>query len=314
MRLKLPTLTVLALCALAPYLLTYFATAQPPQKRGGDEKEIRAAAEAFAAAFNKGDLDTLVGFWADDADYVDDTGASHKGKAAIAEMMKKNAAQFKGYTMKITVASVRFPRPDVALDEGSVSLTSPDGGSDSSRYLSVWVKNGDRWQLSDVHDLSGSEPDATDEPLKEFSWLVGQWSYTGQNVTVNLKCRFALDKQFLVSEYEVTRQGADPKRVVQWMGWDPASEAVRSWIFDSDGGNGQAVWERDGNTWTSQSEGVLRDGKTGTSVNSIQFVDDGHFVWTSKNREIDDNPVPDAELKFTRQGETKKEGDKEDKP
>jgi hypothetical protein len=229
-------------------------------------------------------------------------------------MMKQNAAQFKGYTMKINVASVRFPRPEVALDEGSVTLTSPDGSSDSSRYLSVWVKSGDRWQLSDVHDLAAPEPDATDEPLKEFSWLVGQWSYSGEKVTVKLKCRWALDKQFLVSEYDVSRAGGESKQVVQWMGWDPASEAVRSWIFDSDGGNGQAVWERDGNTWTSQSEGVLRDGQIGTSVNSIQFVDDSHFVWTSKDREIDENPVPDAELKFTRQGEAKKDSAKEDKP
>src|SRR5262245_22270246 len=309
MRLKLPILAGLALCVLAAYLVM----AQTPQQRGGGEKEIRAADDAFAAAFNKGDLDTVLGFWADDADYVDDTGTTHKGKAAVADMMKQNAAQYKGYTMKINVASVHFPRPDVALDEGSVTLTSPDGSSDSNRYLSVWVKNGDRWQLSNVHDLSPSEkPDDTAEPLKQFSWLVGQWSYTGENATVNLKCRWALDEQYLVSEYEVTRAGGESKQVVQWMGWDPASEQIRSWVFDSDGGNGQALWERDGNTWTSQSEGVLRDGKTGTSVNSIQFVDDSHFVWTSKNREIDDMPVPDVEMKFTRQGEAKKDGAKED--
>ena len=311
MRLKLQTLVGLALCGLAPYL----AAAQQPQTRGGGEKEIRAADDAFATAFNKGDLDTLRGFWADDADYVDDTGAEHKGKAAIAEMMKQNAAQYKGYTMKINVASVHFPRPDVAIDEGSVTLTSTDGNSDSNRYLSVWVKNGDRWQLSNVHDLSASDkPDAAAEPLEQFSWLVGQWSSTGENVTVNLKCRWALDKQYLVSEYDVRRAGGESKEVVQWMGWDPASEQIRSWVFDSDGGNGQAVWDRDGNTWTSQSEGVLRDGKTGTSVNSIQFVDDSHFVWTSKRREIDDMPVPDVEMKFTRQGEAKKDGAREDRP
>jgi len=230
--------------------------------------------------------------------------------------MKQNAAQYKGYTMKINVASVHFPRPDVAIDEGSVTLTSTDGNSDSNRYLSVWVKNGDRWQLSNVHDLSASDkPDAAAEPLEQFSWLVGQWSSKSENATVNLKCRWALDKQYLVSEYDVTRPGGESKQVVQWMGWDAASQQVRSWVFDSDGGNGQAVWERDGNTWRSQSEGVLRDGRIGTSVNSIQFVDDSHFVWTSKNREIDDNPVADAELKFTRQDEAKKDGGaKEEKP
>src|SRR5262249_55785213 len=242
-------------------------------------------------------------------------GAAHKGKAAIADMVKKSAGQYKGYTMKINVASVHFPRPDVALDEGSVTLTSPEGKSDSNRYLSVWVKNGDRWQLRDVHDLPApDESDTSMDPLKQFSWLVGEWSYSGENVTVNLKCRWALDKQYLVSEYEVTRPGGQAKRAVQWLGWDPASEQIRSWVFDSDGGNGQAIWQRDGNTWTSQSEGVLRDGKTGTSVNSIQFVDDSHFVWTSKQREIDDNPVPDVEMKFTRQGEAKKDVAKEDKP
>jgi len=133
-------------------------------------------------------------------------------------------------------------------------------------------------------------------------------------VTVNLKCRWALDMQYLVSEYDVTRSGGESKQVVQWMGWDAASQQVRSWVFDSDGGNGQAIWERDGNTWTSQSEGVLRDGKIGTSVNSIQFIDDSHFVWVSKHREINDNPVPDTVVKFTRQGVSTKGGAKEVRP
>ncbi len=293
----------------------YVAMAQPSRKPAGAEKEVRAAVESYVAAFNRRDLPAFLGFWEDDAVYVDDNGAVHKGKKSIEALMKKNAPQLKGFTMKIDLAGIRFPKPDVAIEEGSVTLTSPDGVPSSDRYIAVWVKNNGRWLLNTVRDQPSATPAVVaSTPMKQLEWLIGNWTAESGKVSVKLHCRWALNQQFIVFEYEVARPGEETNHVAQWIGWDPATEQIHSWVFDSEGGHGQAVWERDGNTWTSQAEGVLGDARRGTSVNSIQFADDDHFIWRSRNREIDGDPIADAEVKFTRQAGNQNGAAKEAKP
>jgi uncharacterized protein (TIGR02246 family) len=290
--------------------------AKPPQqqpKSANAEQEIRAAAAEFAAAFSKGDIDRVLSFWADDADYMDDEGVVHRGKAAISKLFMGTSEHVKGHTMTIKVQSVKFTRPDVALEEGIVTVKHPESGSDSNRYMSIWVKNGDRWLLSSVRDQPPVSPADVDdeEPLKEFAWLVGAWNNETSGAKCAMTCKWVLNKQFLEMEYDIKKENEGPTEVAVMLGRHPGSGELRSWFFDSEGGIGGSRWVREGNTWTSESEGVLSDGRTGTSVNSIQFVDDDTFIWRSKNRQIDGNPVADAEVKFTRCKDEPKEAGKE---
>src|SRR5208283_2772983 len=115
-----------------------------------------------------------------------------------------------------------------------------------------------------------------------------------------LSCRWALGKSFLQSEYTVKNKDGEDMAVTQFFGWDPVQGKIRSWFFDSKGGYGEAFWTRQKQTWTAAAAGVLPDGKTGSATNSIRFLDDKNFVWQAAEREVDGEPLADAEVKFTR--------------
>src|SRR5437868_4546196 len=80
-----------------------------------DEQTIRKSAEAYSAAYNKGDVDGIMAQWAADAEYVDEAGKVTRGRAAIAANMRKSLEAHKGYKFKLTLQSLRFLKPDVAL-------------------------------------------------------------------------------------------------------------------------------------------------------------------------------------------------------
>jgi hypothetical protein len=103
-----------------------------------------------------------------------------------------------------------------------------------------------------------------------------------------------------VQDYTVAGKDGDDLRVTQWIGFDPSTAQIRSWTFDSRGGYGDGLWTREDNTWRSETTGVLPDGRIGTSFNTIRFVDDTHLEWRSTGRNVEGQPMPDAEVRLVR--------------
>src|SRR5262245_45312140 len=72
---------------------------KPAPKRKTYPKEEEALvkqAEAFVAAFHKGDAKAVAAFWMPDGDYTDQTGKQMKGRAAIEKAFKAFFAENKG--------------------------------------------------------------------------------------------------------------------------------------------------------------------------------------------------------------------------
>jgi hypothetical protein len=191
----------------------------------------------------------------------------------------------------------------VALVDGEQTFTPPKGEAEVSRFTSVWVKTDGQWRIRSARDLTPDSPGETvaGRRLRELEWLVGEWVSEGKDVTVHLKVRWGLNKAFLMEEYEVKPKQGTGSKVAQWVGWDPVTEQIKSWVFDDQGGYGESLWKRNGNTWTADSNGVLPDGASGSAVNVVKYQDDDTFVWQSIRREADGRPLPDVEAKFTRQ-------------
>jgi uncharacterized protein (TIGR02246 family) len=303
MHTKETTLAVAVLTALA----LAWTRAQEPAKGSQDEQTIRKSADDYSAAYNKGDLDAVMAYWADDADYVDDAGKTHRGKATIAALFKAGADDMKGQTLALKVTSLRFVKPDVAIEDGEARITAPGGETDASRYTAVWTKSGDRWLISSVRSLPSDDvaAEATNaDYVKALDWLVGEWVSDDQGAKVNLTAKWALDKNFIVQDYTVERKDEPAEHVTQWIGYDPASGQIKSWTFDSRGGNGEGLWTRDGNTWNADATGVLPDGRAGSARNSVRFVDETHVEWRSTGRNIEGQPMPDAQVKFVRKSKS----------
>jgi len=270
--------------------------------RADEESAVRAAVDSYTYAFNDGKLDGVLAHVAADADFIDESGKQYKGKADLAEVLKHSLADLKGSKLKSTITSIRFLRPDVAVVDGKADVTAPDGRTDHGRFTCTWTKSDGKWLLSCVRNLPDSP--ATPEPaaaaLHQLEWLIGDWTHEGTSYLVQVKGRWALDKSFLVLEYTARGKDGEDLTVLQYFAWDPANEVIRSWFFDSKGGNGGGDWARDGNTWTADWSGELADGRPASSVNSIQFIDDKTFLFRSVDREIDGLPLADLEVKFVR--------------
>ena len=267
-----------------------------------EESAVRAAVDSYTAAFNKGDLDGLLAHVAADADFIDDSGKQYRGKADLAEVLKRSLADLKGRTLKSTIISLHFLRPDVVIADGKADITAPDGSTDTGRFTSTWTKTGGQWLLSSVRDLPDSPAAAepAPAPLQQLEWLVGDWASENPTFAVQLRGRWALNKSFLLLEYTVKGKDGEDLAVAQYFGWDPVEGVIHSWFFDSQGGYGGGDWERQGNTWAASWSGVLSDGQTAASTNSMKFIDDNSFLFRSVDRDIDGLPLADVEAKFVR--------------
>ncbi len=274
-----------------------------PTARRAEEKELHKTAGAYSQAYNKGDLDTLAGFWTEDAEFIRESGKTYKGREAIRSLLKASLAENKGNKQSMRAASLHFVKPDVVAAEGLVTLTTPDGEVDTGRYAALWVKQGGKWLINSLRDL----PDTTDEDrptatirLKQLAWLVGEWQERDAKGRVTMSVRWGPNQTFLIQRFTVKQADGKEIQTTQHIGWDPREEKIRSWLFASSGGFAGGYWTRKGNAWEEQSEGVLAEGQVATAVNTWKFVDDNTAEWTSKEREADEAPLQDLHVVFVR--------------
>src|SRR5262245_34091860 len=82
------------------------------------EQALRKAFNDYIEAMNKGDLEALLAFWAPDGDYSDEDGKVTKGRDALAEQFKQSLPRLKGIKITGKVNSLKFLRPEVAMEEG----------------------------------------------------------------------------------------------------------------------------------------------------------------------------------------------------
>jgi uncharacterized protein (TIGR02246 family) len=279
------------------------AAGQGAEKAAGAEAEIRKANADYAAAMTAGDVDAIMAFWAADADYIDEAGKQTTGNDKIAALFRKAAPETKGSKANMRIHSLKFLRPEICLEDGTVERTLATGTKETNRFAIVWTKTGDKWLISSVRDLP---TDVTDLPsvaaahLSDLGWLVGEWADDSPKADVNVKVAWGTNKAFLLMEYVIKREGADPLEVSVRVGWDARAGRVRSWVFDSEGGFAEAFWRKDGKKWIVGTSGVLPDGGTGGATNIYEFVDDNAFIWRSTDRDVDGQPLEDAEVKFIR--------------
>jgi uncharacterized protein (TIGR02246 family) len=107
------------------------------KSKAADEQAIRKAGAAYLEAMNKGDLDAVMALWAPDADYIDESGKVTHGKEALTVLFKQGMAETKGSKITGKSNSLKFLRPEVAMEDGTIAFVAPDGTKDSDRYTIV---------------------------------------------------------------------------------------------------------------------------------------------------------------------------------
>jgi uncharacterized protein (TIGR02246 family) len=285
---------------VCPVVIAYAATdpATLPDRSSSQDSnqtpELKAAqdrAQAYIAAYNKGDARTLANFYAEDVDYIDQDGVEVKGRDAIQKLLAENFKANPGIRLDVTIDEVKLLSPDVLVNRGVATVTPQSGAATATRYVAIDVKKGDQWQISQLTESEAPAPTAYSQ-LQALEWLVGNWENKAGDQTVQTKINWAGDKNFLIRKFNV--KGSDQDETDGWeiIGWDPERQVIRSWIFDSNGGFGESTWANDGEHWLIQASNVLPDGSRSTAEHVLTKVDDNKFSWESQNRSLNGDPQP----------------------
>ena len=300
MRMRL--LWLLVVLALMVGLTAGPGLAQQPKGDPKDKEALAKRAEAFLEAFHKGDAKALAAFWVPDGDYTDQTGRQLKGRAAIEKAFQGLFAENKGLKLRIDSDSLRFVTADVAIEEGTTGVISPDGGPPSrARYTIVHVKRDGQWYLDSVRDTPFAPP-TNYEHLRGLEWAIGDWVGNADTGEVErLSFAWTESQNFIVSTFNTSAKNVSVGGATVWTGWDPVAKNIRSWLFDSTGGFGEGSWTQDGKKWSLKTTTVLQDGKKAAATYVLTRVDADTIALQARDRSVDGKAVPDTkEVKLKR--------------
>jgi uncharacterized protein (TIGR02246 family) len=265
-----------------------------------DEKAIRKHQVDYVKAFNAGDARALAAFWAPEGEFVDASGRIFRGRATIEKEFATYFSKEKGQKLAVRSDSLRFLGPGVALESGVTRLQQPDGTTNSTSFSIVHTRRKGRWLLASVREtpVASTSPE---EHLRELEWLVGNWVARRGGATLELTCEWTAKRTFLLRRYSLRGASGETRTGLQVIGWDPLRGAIRSWVFDSEGGFGSETWVRDGKRWVIEASGVTPEGAELGSVNILTPLDHDSFTWQSVQRKANETQLPDtAIIKATR--------------
>jgi uncharacterized protein (TIGR02246 family) len=268
--------------------------AQPA--RTPEERALLEGVGAFAKLFNDANAAALADLFLDDGTIVDPDGAATRGKAAIAEMYAGSFQETPGLKIEPTVEASRFFTPDVARVEGRSRLFSATGdASEFTRFSSLLVRQDGKWRIAEIREYAAPAQDVKPyDRLKELEWMVGDWVDESDNNRVQSSIRWADNKSYLVRTYTIDIHGEKSSSGTVYIGWDPQSGQIKSWMFDSEGGHGEGLWTRTGEKeWVVKAQGVMRDGRPSSATQIHTIINKDSASSSSIDRIIGGQVAPD---------------------
>jgi uncharacterized protein (TIGR02246 family) len=280
--------------------VSWFAPSDSRADQAQDEAAIRKSDEAYVEAYNNRDAKALAALWSPEAVYIDpETGNECVGREEIEKEFAHTFADLKDAKLEVKVESIRFLSPNVAVENGTARIISPEGESDESSYAALFVKRDGKWLLDRVTEEETAPPPepapSSYEHLKELEWMIGSWIDQDENATVQTDCGWTKNQNFINRSFAVVVGDEVDLAGMQIIGWDPVAKQIRSWIFDSDGGYAEGKWTRKGDRWFIQQNGTLPNGGKTSAVNIIKRIDDNQFTWQSVNREVNGDILPNVD-------------------
>ena len=261
-----------------------------------DEAAIRETVDAYVEAYNRRDAQALAAYWSPDAVYTSRTnGEQVVGRAAIEKEFTASFDQTTGAKLDVSVESIQFISPNVAVEHGTARVVSPDESPAESSYTAVYVKRDGQWLLDRVTEDDVPVATSHYQQLKELEWMIGQWADEDENTSVVTQCQWARNNNFIIRAFTITLEGQTELAGMQIIGWDAAAKRIRSWVFDSDGGFSEGVWTRKDDRWFIRKSGILPDGGTASAVNIIKYVDDNTCTLQSVSRSVDGEILPNVD-------------------
>jgi uncharacterized protein (TIGR02246 family) len=261
-----------------------------------DDAAVRKAMEEFAEVFNQRDAAKLASLWTETATHTDrETGERTEGREAIQADFAEVFSEQAEIKLALTVDRVKLVTADVASVEGQTTVVLSDSDPIESKFTAVLVHQGDRWLIDSIEETTLPLPATSADALKELEWLVGAWVDESEEATVRTTFRWSANQAFLLRSFTVeSKEGVDLEGT-QVIGWDPRSQQIRSWSFNSDGSFGESFWSKNGNSWLSKSTQTSTSGELSVGTYVIEKIDESSFTIQLIGHEINGEPQPGSD-------------------
>ena len=277
---------------IVPCLVGLMARAAPAAEPSPDEKAIRAAIQSYVDAFNKRDAGAVASHWTETGEFITPGGSELKGREAIQQEFESYFAEGQEAKIEIADTRIRFLSPGVAVEEGTALVLRPDEAPAESAYVAVHVKTSDGWKMDSIREHAQVQPQSHYDQLKQLEWMIGEWVDADDEVTIETSCRWTKNNNFILRSFRVYAEDRIDLEGTQIIGWDPAANTIRSWMFDSEGGFAVGAWTRDGDRWTVRMLQVLANGARASAINVMTYLDDDTYTIRSTSREVDGEMMP----------------------
>jgi uncharacterized protein (TIGR02246 family) len=262
--------------------------------RAADRAAVRARTQEFLEALAKGDAKEVAAFWTATGEYVHGDltirGRRNIEKAYVEHLKKKQPG-----TVTVEGESIRFLSDDTAVQEGVFVVKRPNpADSTRSEFSALFVRSGGKWHFGQLRE----SPEAAS--LQELAWLVGSWTFPSDGAETRMVVEWTEGKKYLLCR-TTRKQDDQTATATQILALHPATGAISSWTFESDGGLGEAVWSRTDKGWTAKVASYTADGDKATATTTLTPIDENTFTFQSTERTIDGEKAEDVgPIKVTR--------------
>lgn len=258
-----------------------------------DVNQIEAKIQSFVEAFNKADVDSILAHCSAEIDWTLPDGTKRHGHAEIRKMLSTYFETSKGARLELAETKIEMLSPSVGLEKGVSRVIQADEEPSTSSYSVIHIKTADGWKMDRITEMeTATKPPSHYNQLKGLEWLVGTWSVTNENVHFENQVRWTTNQNFLMRSFRVETTDQEPLEGTQIIGWDPARNTIRSWLFDSDGGFGVAKWKQQDHQWIVSSLQTLPDGRQASATQVYEIVDEQTVKFSSIGRQVDGELLP----------------------
>src|SRR5271166_801618 len=246
----------------------------------------------FIKAYNAKDAKALGELFTREAEIEDEDGEVTRGRDAIVVRFAKIFGEGESGTLGVTADSLRSLGRDLAIEEGTASIsTGADTPPRSNRYSVIYARQGGRWLHARIRD---EQPDEVSphEQLLQLAWMLGEWVNESDDGIVNTNCKWSDNGNFLLRDFDVKVEGRIALRGTQRIGWDAQRKQFRMWVFDDQGGFAEGLLSRDGDRWIIKASGVRSDGQSVSVTTALTPLGKDRILWETLERTVGGEVVP----------------------
>ncbi len=260
-----------------------------------DVTAIKHAIASYVDTFNKADAKALADHWTPQGEFITPGGKTLRGRKQLTDEFATDFAESSKARLELVDTEVEVIAPSVAVETGVARVIVEGEAPRETKYKAIHVKTAEGWKIDSIREADAPAPPPSHyEQLKPLEWMIGTWADADDNGSVETACRWTANRNFIARSFKVQIDGVVDFQGTQVIGWDPANETIRSWLFDSDGGFAAGRWTQDDGRWVVHTLNVLPDGRRASATNVYELIDEGKIRFRSVGRQVDGQLLPNV--------------------